>query len=855
MTVTIVSGTPITYSLDNGTAQAGTTFAGVANGNHTIVATDANGCLDSEAFVTNCIPGCPTITVTGSQSVCAGTTAVYTQIGGVVGGVWSVVPAAAGAIDAGGSFASSGAFTGNATITYTDNSTGLGCAGSIVVVVNAVTAPTFAAIAAICSGDVAPVLPAVSIEGIAGSWLPALVSNTASGTYTFTPNAGACASTATINVTVNQSPTVNITGTLAICEGTTTTLDAGTGFDDYTWSNGGSSQTITVGAGTHTVTVTDNGCTSTNQVVVTATALPTNVSATNNCTSNSAATITVAATAAAGTTLEYSLDGTNYQAANIFTDVPNGGYTVSVRVVGTTCSVTADISFNCACLNPPTLTIQDVTVCEGVTADLATTIVTNTGSAPAYYTNSVDANAANAVGLFATPSAAPAGTYYIRVEDATDPACFTVEAVTVAELVIVTPTVTGLNNPYCVGETVDALTATPNQGGTITWYANTDLTLVVATGNTYTPSTGVQAGAVSYWVAENANGCQGPATQVDVVFEVCVTCNVQTPIGVITELSTCEGTTNTSALEVTNNDPNATIHWYDATNTEVATGTSFVPSVAGTYTAVAIANNDPTCTSPAVAATLTETTVGDAGFVYDEDTYCQGTTNITPTITGTNGGSFSATGGLVINPATGTFDATTAGTFTITYDVAGNCPATNTFVVTVIPSITITVSSDVTVLTTGDSAQLTAIGATTYTWTANPTLSCTDCANPVATPTQTTTYTVQTAGNECAEPASITIVVNPAEPELITPNAFSPNNDGVNDVFRAVYAYEIPENLSMRIYDRWGVCVFESIDLNYGWDGTFKGFDSEIGVYAYTISYNFTGKNTKFLSGNVTLVR
>jgi hypothetical protein len=139
---------------------------GVANGNHTIVATDANGCSDSQDFITNCIPGCPTITVTGSQSVCAGATANYTQIGGVAGGVWSVVPAAAGSIDAGGNFASSGAFAGNATITYTDNSTGLGCAGSIVVAVNAVsTTSTFAAIAAICSGDVAPVLnTATSIE-------------------------------------------------------------------------------------------------------------------------------------------------------------------------------------------------------------------------------------------------------------------------------------------------------------------------------------------------------------------------------------------------------------------------------------------------------------------------------------------------------------------------------------------------------------------------------------------------------------------------------------------------------------------------------------------------------------------
>ncbi|MBK9461388.1 MAG: gliding motility-associated C-terminal domain-containing protein, partial [Sphingobacteriales bacterium] len=156
--------------------------------------------------------------MTGSQSVCAGATAVYTQVGGVAGGVWSVVPAAAGTIDAGGNFASSGVFAGNATITYTDNSTGLGCAGSIVVVVNAITIPTFAAIAAICSGDVAPFTCNIS-NGISGSWSPALVSNTASGTYTFTPAAGACASTATVNVTVNPQTTPTFAAIAPICSG------------------------------------------------------------------------------------------------------------------------------------------------------------------------------------------------------------------------------------------------------------------------------------------------------------------------------------------------------------------------------------------------------------------------------------------------------------------------------------------------------------------------------------------------------------------------------------------------------------------------------------------------------------
>ncbi|MBK9462672.1 MAG: gliding motility-associated C-terminal domain-containing protein [Sphingobacteriales bacterium] len=433
--------------------------------------------------------------------------------------------------------------------------------------------------------------------------------------------------------------------------------------------------------------------------------------------------------------------------------------------------------------------------------------------------------------------------------------CTATDQVTVAVIELPTaPLVSGLNNPYCVGEAVDVLTATPSQGGTITWYGNTDLTLVLGTGTNYTPPTGVQAGTVSYWVAEAANGCVGTATQVDVVFEICVSCNVAAPTGITTALTTCEGTANTTAFEVTNNDPNATIYWYDADGTEVGTGNTFVPIVAGNYTAVAVSNDNPNCVSTAITTILTETNLGDAGFVYDNDTYCQGTTNITPTITGTSGGTFSATGGLVINPLTGEFDATIPGTFTITYQVTGNCTATNTFVVTIVPSIVIAISGDA-VLTLGESTQLVASGATSYIWSSDPTLSCTNCANPIATPTQTTTYTVQTAGEECAEPATITVVVNPIEPKLIVPNAFSPNNDGTNDVFRATSTGGLPETFELMIYDRWETKLYEASNITLGWDGTYKGFDCELGVYVFSIKYNFTGNTTKYLSGNLTLVR
>jgi hypothetical protein len=154
--------------------------------------------------------------------------------------------------------------TASGTYTFTPAAGACASTASINVTVNPQILPTFAAIAAICSGDVAPVLPATSIEGIAGSWSPALVSNTASATYTFTPSAGACASTASVDVTVNALPVASISGDVDYCIGDVASLTA-SGGDSYVWSNASNIETTTpstlvAGTTAYTVTVTDNGC-------------------------------------------------------------------------------------------------------------------------------------------------------------------------------------------------------------------------------------------------------------------------------------------------------------------------------------------------------------------------------------------------------------------------------------------------------------------------------------------------------------------------------------------------------------------------------------------------------------------
>ncbi|WP_346882124.1 T9SS type B sorting domain-containing protein [uncultured Algibacter sp.] len=84
--------------------------------------------------------------------------------------------------------------------------------------------PTFDPIPAICSGDTAPVLPLISLNGITGTWSPAIVDNTMSADYIFTPNANQCATVETISVVVNVPTTPLFDPIAPICSGGTVSV-------------------------------------------------------------------------------------------------------------------------------------------------------------------------------------------------------------------------------------------------------------------------------------------------------------------------------------------------------------------------------------------------------------------------------------------------------------------------------------------------------------------------------------------------------------------------------------------------------------------------------------------------------
>ena len=147
--------------------------------------------------------------------------------------------------------------------------------------------------------------------------------------------------------------------------------------------------------------------------------------------------------------------------------------------------------------------------------------------------------------------------------------------------------------------------------------------------------------------------------------------------------------------------------------------------------------------------------------------------------------------------------------------------------------------------------RLEAKGNGTFEWFPATGLECTNC-NPVrASPDESTTYYVTiTDTNGCQNIDSMRVEVISS---LYIPNSFTPNGEDPNNIFRAKGVYI--REFHMEIFDRWGELIFESKDINDGWDGYYKGRPAQIGTYVYRVSYVGTSGVRQFKLGKVTLIR
>ena len=194
------------------------------------------------------------------------------------------------------------------------------------------------------------------------------------------------------------------------------------------------------------------------------------------------------------------------------------------------------------------------------------------------------------------------------------------------------------------------------------------------------------------------------------------------------------------------------------------------------------------------------------------------------------------------------------------------CTYEETIFIPVTPPIQAILDAEIQI-SLGDNTQLNTIltfpenEVTSIVWTPSETLSCNDCLNPFASPTETTIYRIMvTDANGCPAEDDVLVRVRP-DRGIYIPNAFSPNSDGTNDIFLVFGNEKSIERIdNFIVADRWGEIVhrdenFQPNDPAHGWDGYLKGQLMNPAVFVYFATVTFIDGKTEVFKGDVTLMK
>lgn len=182
-------------------------------------------------------------------------------------------------------------------------------------------------------------------------------------------------------------------------------------------------------------------------------------------------------------------------------------------------------------------------------------------------------------------------------------------------------------------------------------------------------------------------------------------------------------------------------------------------------------------------------------------------------------------------------------------------PSIDTVLVKVYPKILADAGPRDTAVVEGEALQLNGNGGVSYVWSPPLYLTNAGTKNPVALPRNTIEY-VLTASNEagCFGTDTILVKLYYVAPGFYVPNAFSPNGDGKNDVFRPVL-------LGMKsldrfaVYNRWGQMLFSTTTIGQGWDGTFAGKGQDAATFVWYVEGVDYKNNRIKKQGTVILIR
>ncbi len=185
------------------------------------------------------------------------------------------------------------------------------------------------------------------------------------------------------------------------------------------------------------------------------------------------------------------------------------------------------------------------------------------------------------------------------------------------------------------------------------------------------------------------------------------------------------------------------------------------------------------------------------------------------------------------------------------------CPLAikDTVNVVVIPLLNVNAGPTDTMIVFTQPLQLNASGAVHYTWSPGTWLSNPNIANPISNPQDTIRYILTGVDdNGCIGTDSINVFVFRVEDDMYVPTAFTPNGDGLNDIFKPILI-GMKSLAYFKVYNRFGEMVFYTTRVNDGWNGIFKGKPQDTATFVWEAAgVSFTGKFRK-KKGYVVLIR
>lgn len=762
----------------------------------------------------------------------------------------------------------------SAVYTFTPSPTQCAIPVTFTVTVEPIVVPLFSigTAMAICENTTPPMLPLVSDNGITGTWSPAVAGNQVSATYTFTPDAGQCATVASFELTVtpNIIPLFDFGTSLAICRGGQTPVlppvstngIAGSWSPSVTDNQASATYTFTPDAGpcavpaTFTITVAPN-------------VLPIFDFGTSVSICAGAAVPVLPATSSNGISGSWSPAVINDQASGIYTFTPGADFcalstTFSVYVTGNVMPVFSFGSTMAICAGAPVPPLPTSST-NGVTGNWQPAVVSNLVS-----------------GVYTfTPASGTCATTIIFEVTVTENLVPVFELGTTLSIcenqiapllpVISQNGVEGAWDPAVIDNNNSAVyTFTPVAAqcalpATLNLTVNPIVSPTFNFGNTISMCAGDEAPVLPNISTNNIRGAWSAAI-------------IDNQLSGIYNFIPDDGQCAIPFLLVVNITPVINPHFNLADTITICTGAaapllpaSSLNGINGQWTPSVISNQQTgtyifapdglpsQCIRPVKLVVIVKPILTPQFSFGETLSVCAGgNVPLLPT-TSSNGVKGTWSPATISNQSSATYTFTTA---------AGQCATPSArLVVTVNPLPSVSAGADTIVF---DGAAIPAhifegnlVGAV-FNWTNSNTsigLPANGTGNvPAFTATNrgndnaTATITITPVLNGCAgEDKTYVITVKPLNKDVFVPNVFTPNGDGKNDIL-FVYGNYI-DQLEMRIFNQWGQQIELLNSTTRGWDGTHKGKPQPVGVYIYTLKCVLADGRKVNLKGSITLIR